>query len=175
MATKNKKPTTTFEDLFPAIAEWIDTRGWIEFGQDDQSRSMARVLDEGGMIWEGKKKYPSINEVFADVEQALKKELDYEEDDDEEIPVPATSSKKASPASSTNTFIPVDSSMIQAVRYNAITKEMDVLYNTGKTWRYNKVGKKEYEGLINASSKGRYILSNIIDCYEETPIRLGKR
>ncbi|MCU0426965.1 MAG: KTSC domain-containing protein [Candidatus Kapabacteria bacterium] len=183
------KSTKTFEDLYPAIAEWIDTCGWIELGANDMSRSMARVLDEGGMLWEGKNSYPSINALFDAVEEAVKKELGYDDDDEEESTPPPTSSKKAAskaalkPVSQTssstkatneNTFIPVDSSMIQAVRYNAKTKEMDVLYNSGKVWCYSDVGQKEYEGLMKSSSKGSYMRSNILGCYPEVPIKLGR-
>lgn len=193
---KSTAKSQQFEDLYPAIAEWIDTTGWIELGQDGMSRSMARVLDEGGLVWEGKSSYPSINELFEDVERAVKKEIGYDSDDDE-IEAPkslkkATSSKAASAKKSAsakktastkksasapdpNAVIPVDSSMIQAVRYNAKTKELDVLYNSGKVWCYSGVDKEEYEGLMKSSSKGSYMRSNIIGAYSEVPIKLGRR
>lgn len=186
---KSPSKQQQFEDLYPAIAEWIDTRGWIELGQDDMSRSMARVLDEGGMLWEGKSRYASINALFDDVEQAVKTELGLEEDEEEEeeikeVVAPKSAKKaasaktKATKAASKpdeNVFIPVDSSMITAVRYNARTRELDVIYNSGKVWCYSGVGQKEYEGLMKSSSKGSYMRSNIIDCYPEMPIKLGRK
>jgi hypothetical protein len=101
MATKSSKQQQ-FEELYPFIAEWIDTRGWIEFGQNDMSRSMARILDEGGMLWEGKSRYASINALFADVEQAVKAELGYDdEEDDDEITSPPKKTASAKMATKT--------------------------------------------------------------------------
>jgi hypothetical protein len=39
-----------FKEKYPNIAHWIESCGWIELGQTNYSRSMVRVLDEGGMI-----------------------------------------------------------------------------------------------------------------------------
>jgi hypothetical protein len=50
--------------------------GWIEIGQDDEPRSFIRVLDEGGMIWEGKSKYKSLDDALNDLEKALEKALE---------------------------------------------------------------------------------------------------
>ncbi|MFY7997320.1 MAG: KTSC domain-containing protein [Candidatus Kapaibacteriota bacterium] len=186
---KSTSKSQQFEDLYPAISEWIDTTGWIEFGKNDMSHSMARVLDEGGMLWEGKSSYSSINALFADVEQAVKKELGYDEDKAAEIIAPKTTKKaveskakaskiatqKTTSVPDENIFLTVESSMIAAVRYNARTKELDVLYNSGKVWCYSGVDKEEYEGLMKSSSKGSYMRSNIIGCYPETPIKLGRK
>ena len=92
---KSTSKSQQFEDLYPAIAEWIDTTGWIEFDKNDMSHSMAWVLDEGGMLWEGKSSYSSINALFADVEQAVKKELGYDEDKAAEVIAPKTTKKAA--------------------------------------------------------------------------------
>ena len=40
-------------------------------GQDNYSRSMVRALDIGGMIWEGKTKYASLDELLRDLESGL--------------------------------------------------------------------------------------------------------
>jgi hypothetical protein len=66
-----------FEEKYPNIAEWIESCGWIELGQTDYSRSMVRLLNEGGMIWEGDKQYKSLDELLDDLEEkiAQKKEL----------------------------------------------------------------------------------------------------
>jgi hypothetical protein len=63
----------TFEATYPNITEWVTTHGWIEIGQDEYSRSMIRALDEGGMVWEGKTAYPTLDALFADLEANLSK------------------------------------------------------------------------------------------------------
>jgi len=63
----------SFETSYPMITSWVTTRGSIEIGQDDNSRSMVRVLDEGGMAWEGKTAYMTLDALFADLEANLSK------------------------------------------------------------------------------------------------------
>jgi hypothetical protein len=64
------------EDKYPNIADWINGYGWIELGQNDDSRSMIRVLDEGGMVWESSKKYKSLDELFDALEKKLSEKID---------------------------------------------------------------------------------------------------
>lgn len=59
------------ERAYPRVTEWVKTHGWIEIGQDDYSRSFIRVLDIGGMIWEGHETYPSLDDALQAAEQAL--------------------------------------------------------------------------------------------------------
>ena len=59
------------ETTFPLIADWVQSSGWIEIGRDDDSRSMVRALDEGGMVWEGKTKYATLDELLQDLEKGL--------------------------------------------------------------------------------------------------------
>ena len=47
----------SFDATYPTIARWVQEYGWIEIGQDDMSRSFIRALNEGGMIWEGRKSH----------------------------------------------------------------------------------------------------------------------
>jgi len=61
------------EEAFPNIARWLDEFGWIELGQDDYSRSFIRVLDQGGMVWEGKDQYKSLDHALRALEKALGK------------------------------------------------------------------------------------------------------
>ena len=42
-----------FAQTYPNLAHWVTTQGWIEVGDDGLRRSFVRVLDEGGLIWEG--------------------------------------------------------------------------------------------------------------------------
>jgi hypothetical protein len=61
------------EELFPNIAAWVDSYGWIEIGQDDYSRSFIRALDAGGMVWEGEAEYPSLDDALRALNKALGK------------------------------------------------------------------------------------------------------
>ena len=60
-----------FDDLYPNVAWWADGGGWIELGQDEFSRSMIRVLDIGGMLWEGKDTYDTVAAALAEAEVFL--------------------------------------------------------------------------------------------------------
>ena len=42
-------------------------------GADDFSQSFVRGLDMGGMVWEGKPKYKTVDAALADLEAALEK------------------------------------------------------------------------------------------------------
>jgi hypothetical protein len=45
--------------------------GWVELGRTDYTRSMARALDEGGMVWEGKESYPTVEELLRDLDAGI--------------------------------------------------------------------------------------------------------
>jgi hypothetical protein len=62
-----------FSEAYPNIATWTESYGWIEIGHDDYSQSFIRVLDEGGMVWEGKSNYESLDDALMDLEAALEK------------------------------------------------------------------------------------------------------
>ena len=64
---------TNFSSTYPNIAAWTESYGWIEIGQDDFSQSFLRALDMGGMVWEGKPKYKSMDAALDDLEAALEK------------------------------------------------------------------------------------------------------
>jgi hypothetical protein len=59
------------EKQFPNISHWINEQGWIELGQDEHSSSMVRVLDEGGLVWEGKNSYKTLDEALRETETAI--------------------------------------------------------------------------------------------------------
>lgn len=63
-----------FEKNYPYISSWISTSGWIEVGADENSSSMLRILDEGGMIWEDRKS-KTVNETLKRAENYLKNQL----------------------------------------------------------------------------------------------------
>jgi len=61
----------SFDERFPHIADWVLGDCYIEIGRDDYSRSLVRALDPGGMVWEGKTKYASVDELLQELEKAL--------------------------------------------------------------------------------------------------------
>jgi hypothetical protein len=65
---------TTFEQQYPNIDRWVNEhQGWLEIGYDLDSplNSFIRVLDCGGMPWQGKNSYDSLDEALQDANQAL--------------------------------------------------------------------------------------------------------
>jgi len=68
---KNQRQTTTDQSAlstqYPHLWEWVRERGWVELGRGGHLPSFARVLDEGGMIWEGKGRYKSFEDVLQDI------------------------------------------------------------------------------------------------------------
>jgi hypothetical protein len=68
------KMASPFEDKYPNIDRWINEHeGWIEVGYDVDSplNSFIRALDQGGMSWEGRSSYSSLDEAFQDLDDAL--------------------------------------------------------------------------------------------------------
>lgn len=59
-----------FTEKYPNIAGWIKS-GWIEIGRDGQSTSVIRVLDEGGLVWEGGTGHKSLDDVLQNAENAI--------------------------------------------------------------------------------------------------------
>ena len=70
-------PAQPFSDAYPNIATWVTSGGsWIEIGQDDYSSSLIRVLDIGGMIWEGEEHYASIDDALKAADAVIAAWLD---------------------------------------------------------------------------------------------------
>jgi hypothetical protein len=59
-----------FALLYPNVTAWVQD-GWIEVGRDDFSRSFVRVLDIGGLVWEGETAYPTIHAAFLALDNAI--------------------------------------------------------------------------------------------------------
>jgi hypothetical protein len=68
-----RKLATSFEEAYPNIAHFIDAIGYITIGHDDDSSltSFIRAIDPGGMVWEGKDTYQTLEEGFQDLEAGL--------------------------------------------------------------------------------------------------------
>ena len=55
-------------------------------------------------------------------------------------------------------MIPVESSSIELVGYDAETQELYVrFHNRGRTYAYEDVSRAQFEALLAAPSKGRYV------------------
>lgn len=64
----------------------------------------------------------------------------------------------------------VDSSMVEIVGYDEKTQALEVVFASGKTYRYEGVPPAVYAELMAAESKGRYMRAHIIDRYESYPV-----
>lgn len=71
---KDIAKTGSFEQKYPHISEWIKVYGWIEIGQMEGPANFILAVDEGGMVWEGKAQYATIDDALADCEKALARE-----------------------------------------------------------------------------------------------------
>jgi hypothetical protein len=67
---KFKQTPGAFEKTYPNITAWIQD-GWIEIGRHGQNTSLIRILDEGGLVWEGGTRHKSIDQMLAEAEKAL--------------------------------------------------------------------------------------------------------
>jgi hypothetical protein len=70
-----RKTTTSFAKDYPNIAHFVNAIGYITIGYDDESplTSFIQALDPGGMVWEGKDEYQTMDEAFEDLEQGLER------------------------------------------------------------------------------------------------------
>ena len=59
-----------FTKKYPNIADWIKD-GWIEIGRNGYSTSIIRVLDEGGLVWEGGTRHKSMDDILQEAENAI--------------------------------------------------------------------------------------------------------
>ncbi len=62
-------------------------------------------------------------------------------------------------------FVLVESSMIAAVSYDPARHELDILFTSGRMYRYSGVPSDVYQGLLAAESKGQYMHTYILDLY----------
>ena len=62
-----------FEESYPNIAHFVTAIGSIEIGYDEDSplTSFIRAVDTSGLVWEGRDRYPSIEEALQDLEKGL--------------------------------------------------------------------------------------------------------
>jgi hypothetical protein len=61
--------------------------------------------------------------------------------------------------------IPVSSSNVASIGYDADTQTLEVEFNSNTIYQYYGVPAHVYEELMNAGSKGQYLNSNIKKAY----------
>ena len=59
------------DEAFPHLTAWVKTYGWIEIGYDDYQRSFIHALDSGGMVWEGRMEYTTLESALQELDDAL--------------------------------------------------------------------------------------------------------
>ncbi len=60
-----------FAKTFPHIDQWIGEQGWIEIGSNENSDSLVRAIDEGGLVWESDDQHQTIDDALLALEQFL--------------------------------------------------------------------------------------------------------
>jgi hypothetical protein len=66
---------SSFAAQYPHVASWVQD-GYVEIGRTDWTRSFVRALDEGGMIWEGATRYPSLDAALRALDAGIAKWLE---------------------------------------------------------------------------------------------------
>ena len=61
----------------------------------------------------------------------------------------------------------VQSSNIRSIGYDEKSQLLEVEFKNGRIYHYYDVPHQEYNGLMNASSHGRYLASEIIGKYRD--------
>ena len=69
---KQSETPDPFAAAYPNVAGWA-LDGWIELGPAEWTRSFIRVMDIGGMVWEGKASYPSVHAALLAADEAIAK------------------------------------------------------------------------------------------------------
>jgi hypothetical protein len=65
--------------------------------------------------------------------------------------------------------------MIHAVGYDAARQELEVVFNSGRIYRYERVPREVYDGLLAADSKGQYMRACVIDVYPDREVSRRRR
>ena len=60
----------------------------------------------------------------------------------------------------------LDSEMLIAAGYDRRSRILQVIFRTGETYRYKGVPSSEYDALMSAESKGKYMHRHIIGHYD---------
>ena len=70
-----RKIIPSFEEAHPNIAHFVEAIGYSTIGHDADRplTSFIQAIDPGGMVWEGKDSYRTLEEAFQDCEASLGK------------------------------------------------------------------------------------------------------
>jgi hypothetical protein len=71
---------------------------------------------------------------------------------------------------STPDMVPVDSSNVLAIGYDASSQELHVEYLGGRTYVYSGVPDETHQEFVDADSKGAYMNREIKPNYEARPL-----
>lgn len=66
---------------------------------------------------------------------------------------------------------PVTSSNLRTVGYDEATQTLEIEFHSGGVYQYNSVPRSIYEGLMSASSHGKYFHAHIKGVYPYRKIR----
>lgn len=69
----------------------------------------------------------------------------------------------------------VESSVMTYVEYNEGARELDIVFMSGKRYRYLDVPRKVYTALLEADSKGEFFNDEIRDSYVYAEVNTRKR
>ncbi len=65
------KAKSTGSVSYPHLSRWVVEFGTVEIGHCGQTRSFIRVLDEGGIVWQGRRSYSTLDAALADAEAVV--------------------------------------------------------------------------------------------------------
>jgi hypothetical protein len=68
---QQSQQSTGFTNLYPHIARWVQSYGWIEIGADPYRYSLVRALDEGGLVWESRENDATLDDTLLALETFL--------------------------------------------------------------------------------------------------------
>jgi hypothetical protein len=72
VSKRENQQDSPFAKAFPHIAEWVHSAGYVEIGYSEYHvRAFVRALDEGGVIYEGRTDYASIDEALQDLDAGI--------------------------------------------------------------------------------------------------------
>lgn len=61
-----------FAAAYPNVTFWVKGGNWIEIGPNGGLTSFVRALDDGGMVFEGKAKYPTMDAALRALDEGIK-------------------------------------------------------------------------------------------------------
>jgi len=71
MSRRKKEPLSPLAQTYPNVADLVRGGGYIELGWDYNTRTYARALDEGGMLWSGGKADMTLEELLEALDEGI--------------------------------------------------------------------------------------------------------